>query len=457
MIRAGGRVIIRAKDTDLSLGRSGQFGKRRVAETRANRVAAQRGAMTAALQQAYASLTPVGVALFIVFSVAILGALITIALNLHKYAGFRDIGSDVKDVASELGGSVFRDASDLVVSGNLGALPSVIRFSHKESVPGMNVRVGVPANFTLWIAARTADASEGRIALRANDPALDTRFAIRTDHAAQARLFLGMPAVTAALTQLACSSNTYVAISQGWLEMSELEIPQRTTARHVLEHLEAISALEKALKQMPGADTVVVRSLPKERHVLGRSAIAVGMIAAVLLVIAAAKPKAARSNLSAFVPPQPAGVLPSDARVITNLDGWRAATTDDFNPNTAGWLRSQGVEASGRVRGDFSGTGSSDDVAYVLIGPKGEHRVVLLIQGNDRYDTQYPGIAAAARVPKDKVAHIDWLGSAPTDYEGDGLLLVRNADDVASGLILFVAGHRVVSGVPANYQQVALE
>jgi hypothetical protein len=413
--------------------------------------------MTAALQQAYASLTPVGVALLIVFSVAILGACMTLALNLRKYAGFRDIGHDLKQVASELGGSAFRDAGDLVVSGNLGKLPTVIRFSHKESVPGMNIRVGVPANFTLWIAARTADATEGRVALRANDPALDTRFAIRTDHAAQARLFLGMPAVASALTQLACSSNAYLAISEGWLELSELEIPQRTTARHVIDHLHGIAALEKALKQMPGADTVLVRPLPKERHLVGRSAIAVGMIAAVLLVIAAARPKAARSSLSAFVPPPSAGVLPADARMITNLDGWRAATADDINPNSAGWLRSRGVQASGRIRGDFSGTAAGEDVAYILIGPKGEHRIVLLVQGVDRYDTQYPGIAAAARVPKDKIAEIEWIGSAPTDYEGDGLLLVRNEEDVASGLVLLVSGHRVVSGVPANYQQVALQ
>jgi hypothetical protein len=413
--------------------------------------------MTAALQQAYANLTPVGLALLIVFSVAIVGALLTIALNLRKYAGFRDIGGDVKEVAGEMEGSVFRDAADLVVSGNLGALPTVIRFSHKESVPGVNIRVGVPANFTLWIASRTADATEGRVALRANDPALDTRFAIRTDHAAQARLFLGMPAVTAALAQLACSSNTYIAITQGWLELSELEIMQRTLARHLLDHLSAISALEKALHQMPGADTVAVHPLPKERHLAGRAAIALGITAAVLLVIAAARPRPGHSNLSAFVPPQPAGVLPSDARLITNLDGWRAATPDDFNPNAQGWLRSNGVEASGRLRADFSGTGAVEDVAYLLIGPKGERRVILLVQGIDRYDTQYPQIAAAARVPKDKVAQIEWIGSAPEDYQGDGLLLVRNADDVASGLILLLAGHRVVSGVPANYQQVAIE
>jgi hypothetical protein len=315
----------------------------------------------------------------------------------------------------------------------------------------------VPANFTLWIAARTADATEGRVALRTNDPALDTRFAVRTDHAAQGRLFLGMPPVCGALSQLACSSNTYIALSQGWLEMSELEIPQRTPGRHVVDHLRCIASLASVLQQMPGADLVPVTPIPRERHLLGRAAIATGILAAVLLVLAASKPRPARSELSAFVPPHPAGMLPSDASLIVNLDGWRAATEDDFDPNAAGWLRSAGAPVSGRVPGDYSGIPNSNDVAYVLIGSKGEHRIALLAQGEDRYDTQFPVIALAARVPKDRIAHIKWIGSAPLDYQGDGLLLVRARDDVQSGLIVLLAGHRIVSGVPVNYQDVPVQ
>jgi hypothetical protein len=413
--------------------------------------------MIAALQQTYATLTPVGLALFIVFSVAIAGAVVVILINLRKYAGFRDIGAEAKQIASELGGAIFRDSGDLVIAGNLGRLPTVVRFSHKESVPGLNVRVGVPANFTLWIAARTADATEGRTALRTNDPALDTRFATRTDHAAQARLFLGMPPVAGALGQLACSSNTYLAISEGWLEMSELEIPQRTSGRHVIDHLHSIASLASVLQQMPGADMVSVVPLAKDRHLLGRAAIAAGILAAVLLVLAASKPRPARSELSAFVPPHPAGVMPSDAGLITNIEGWRAAAEDDFDANAAGWLRSTGAAVSGRVPGDYSGKDDGTDVAYVLIGAKGERRVVLLAKGEDRYDTQYPLIAVAARVPRDRIAHIQWIGSAPLDYEGDGLLLVRARDDLKSGLIILLAGHRIVSGVPANYQQVPVQ
>jgi hypothetical protein len=287
-----------------------------------------------------------------------------------------------------------------------------------------------------------------------NDPGLDSHFVARTDHPAEAHLFLAMPKVRSALAQLACSSGTFITIAKGTFELSELAIPQRPSS-HVMAHLQSIARLATAMRRMPGSDAIVVNRIPTERHVLARAAIAVGMLATMLMVIGASGPKPAHDN-SDLVPQAP-GVLPADVSLITRIEGWHAATQSEFDAGAAAWLRSSGVPVSGRIPGDFSGTGAANDTAYVLIGPKGEYRIAILAQGDDRYDATYPAIAGAARVPKENLAGIHWLGSPPTEYDGDGLLLVRNSADPQSGLILLLSGRRIVSGVPVDFEQVQLK
>ena len=76
-----------------------------------------------------ASLPPVAIALIIVLLVAIVGALIALLVNLHKFHGFREIASAAQKVAKVLDGNLFRDAGDLVISGNFGLLPQPFDFS----------------------------------------------------------------------------------------------------------------------------------------------------------------------------------------------------------------------------------------------------------------------------------------------------------------------------------------
>jgi hypothetical protein len=137
---------------------------------------------------------------------------------------------------------------------------------------------------------------------------------------------------------------------------------------------------------------------------------------------------------------------------ILGVDGWRAATADDFDPNAVAWLRDSGAPVSGRIPADFSGRGKDEDAAYVLVRSDGIRRVVLLANGEDRYDVRYPEIAIAARVPRSSVRAIHWLGTAPVAIDGDGLLIVRSADDPRSGLVLFVSRNRIVTAVPQDYQ-----
>jgi hypothetical protein len=408
-----------------------------------------------ALNSMMSSLSPLAIVLGIIFGLAVLGAVIALVYNLRKFAGFRHLGRDAEKIADALGGELFRDGSDLVVSGNFNRLPTVVRFSNKENVPGLNLRMGVPANFTLWIAPRSADPGEGRAILRTGDAAFDNRFITRSDDPGQARLFLALQTVPHALHQLACSSGSFIAVSAASIEVSELEIPD-STSRHVLEHLQSVATLAAALKHMPAADTVKVEPLHKERRILGRAAIVVGAIAAVVVVIAATQ-RATRKETSVLAQSQTAspGVLPVDAIRIAGVDGWRAATADDFDPDAAAWLHDSGAAVSGRIAGDFSGNGANDDVAYVLVRSDGVRRIVLLASGLDRYDVRYPTIAIAARVSRSAAGGIEWVGRGPSEVDGDGLLIVRDASDRQSGLVFFLSHGRIVTAVPANYQAIS--
>ena len=149
------------------------------------------------------------------------------------------------------------------------------------------------------------------------------------------------------------------------------------------------------------------------------------------------------------------GVLPVDATRIAGVDGWRAATPDDFDPDAAAWLRGTGATVTGHIVGDFSGRGSDQDVGYVLVRSDGMRRIVLLASDADLYDVRYPEIAIAARVPKSTLNGIQWIGPAPLNVSGDGLLIVRSANDPHSGLLLFIANGRIATAVPNNYQDLS--
>ncbi len=147
-------------------------------------------------------------------------------------------------------------------------------------------------------------------------------------------------------------------------------------------------------------------------------------------------------------------ITPDQARLIPETEDYRLARTEDFNPGAVSWLASAGQHVSGKIDGVFSAFGVSS--AYVLIGKNKLRRVVILANGELRCDVKYRTIAIVARVPRELIGGIVWDSPPPADAEGDGLLVVRSANDPGSGDILFLRGNAVVSGTPANYQQVAL-
>jgi hypothetical protein len=401
------------------------------------------------------SLSPVQIALLIVAAVSAAGVVITLVRSRMIFSGYTEIVPDVRHLGQSLGGETFRDGADVVISGAYQKLPAVVRFSNAENTPGLNIRMQAPATFNLSVLPAGAPVTEGgRILVRTTDDLFDARFNTRTDQPTQAKMFL-TKGTTALLQRLACSKNTYLSIGNGAIELSELVIPS-TVGQHAIEHLQTMAKLSVALRAMPGAETVKLVTFERERNVAGRIAMVAGAIVAVASVIAATQvpKKPAGPGVNATLS---SGILPLDATLIANPLPWRVAHADELDGVAVSWARGNGVDPVSRVQGDFSGTGTGRDVAYLLVAPDGSRRVVLLAGNENRYDTRFPYIGLIARIPRDAVSSIKWLGDkAPQGVAGDGLLLVRERQDGASGLVLFLNGRGIVSAVPVNYPDISL-
>jgi hypothetical protein len=402
------------------------------------------------------SLSPQQIALLIIAAVAAVGVIITFIRTRMTFTGYEEITGDVQRLAAALHGELFRDGADVVVSGAWNRAPVVVRFSNAENTPGLNIRMAAPATFVLSVAQAAAEVSEGgRVAVKTADELFDTRFSTRTDQPAQARMFLTRQ-VTALLQRLCCSRNTYISFVRGAIEVSELLIPGAPSP-HVLEHVKTMAALAENLRQMPGAETVKLSVRDRERHVVVRVAMAIGAVVAIGSVFAAVQ-SPHKTALTQVAAPVSNGILPADAAVIADAERWRAASLDELDGTAAAWLRGNGIEPSSRVEGDFGGSGTGDDAAYLLVGRDGSRRVVVIADHQNRYDASYAYVGLVARIPKADIASIRWnpREHPPQEVDGDGILLVRGRDNGASGLVLFLTRQGVVSATPVNYQEIRL-
>ncbi len=400
------------------------------------------------------NLSPIALSVLIVISVAAVGGLVTLIRRTTTFRGYEELAGEVRQIAKALKGEVFRDGNDLVVAGSYAGWPVILRFSHAENTPGLSMRMQAPASFTLWISARSRGSVEGRAQLRTGDQSFDTRFSSRSDHPTRAGLLLGAKHLAPVIQRLCCSLNTLLAITTGNIELTEMVTPTNPAA-HVLEHLEAMGKLAKFLRDMPGAEQVKVTPMRKERHLVGRLAISAGILAAVVTVVAAME-NPQNGSLQVFGK-APTGVLPVDAARIPALLGYRLASVRDFDQQALSWLRANRREPAARVSGNFSGKGDPFDAAYVLIGPDGSRRVVMLAGREDRFDIKYPEVGIIARVPKTSISSIEWVGLPPQEPDGDGLLIVRKSGDSPSAVMAFLSGGRVITATPANYQLINLD
>jgi hypothetical protein len=359
-------------------------------------------------------------------------------------------------LARALKGEAFRDGDDLVASGHWLGFPVEVRFSHAESTPGINIRLNAPAGFTLSVMPLRAAIVAGRVLVRTPDELFNSRFAVRTDDPTQARLFLEARQVMPSLQTLCRSSQTFVLISPGLTELSEMDVLVRDSALRVREHLRALGQLARQLQNIPGARMDTAEVIKPPRTWVGHTALAVGLAAAIIALVTATA-RTGAIKLQQESPAIPVGVLPSEAKLIPDLGVWRLATMGDYDGGAVAWLRVNGRIAEGRIEGDFCPGGSPNDVAYVLVRPESIRRLVLICDRQLVYDASYSYLGMAVRVPAQGIPSIEWKDKPPEEPEGDGLMITLSPNDSSSGLVLFPHGRRILTGVPLDYQSVRLQ
>jgi len=403
------------------------------------------------------TLPSIALPVFIVLAVGFIGAITAFVRDRRRFSGYRNLTPDVLKLGKLLKGEVFRDGDDLVASGVWKRLPAQVRFSHAEYTPGVNIRLGAPAGFGLFIAPRSAQATEGRFVIRTSDEMLNARVEARSDHPTHARMLLGGRDVVTALNKLCRSSNNLVRVTRGMAEFIDLTPPTPESVRFASVQLEALGVLAQRIAEMPGAEDVKVEPLARERRYFVKATIAVGVIAALAAVLIVWNGGGQKRMPIAHASNIPDGISPTDLGQIPGVTRWRLATAANFGDDGVAWLRSNQLDIAGRIPGDFAGNGKGDGVAYVLTGANGERRIVILSGGRNAYDAIFQYIGAAARFPKSLLKTIEWAGTPPSGVDGDGLLIIRAPNDPSSGLIIFLQGSRIITAVPKDYLNIRLE
>jgi hypothetical protein len=407
---------------------------------------------------------PLVITVAIIVAVSIVGVLISYFRKRFNLKGYEELAGDVQALGRAMRANVFRDGDDLVLSGAFSKLPTVVRFSYSDNTPGLNVSMKAPATFTMSVTPKAAKTGEGRMQVRTTDEMFDARFVTRTDNPTQVKMFLSGKQAMANLHRLCCSQKTFLTVSKGNVELSELVIPAPYTARHVGDHLDAMAKLATALASMPGADTVKVKSFKEKQSWITQIAVAVLAITGVAVVWQAVRER--RQSLAPVAPVAaaslgPIGMPAADAEKI-GTQGWRLVTQDDLDPAGASWLRDQGVaKFTGRVSGAFAGDGKPAGTAYLMLpadpnAPK-RYRIVILSGEQVLSDAAYPMVAGIARVPHDNFAAVQWQATTPLAPDGDGLLVLTKPDDSKSAFVLYSSGGKLARARPSDYNSVPVE
>jgi hypothetical protein len=309
------------------------------------------------------------------------------------------------------------------------------------------------------IVPKGARSTEGRVLVRTPDEMFDARFVTRSDNPTQAKMFTSGKTVMQARQKVCCSAKTFLTVTPGAVELSELTIPEPYTSRHITDHIGQMGQLARQLGEMPGSETMKVRAMQREGSSwLVRGAVAFGAIAAVVTVVAATQDFGKLPRIDAGQDATlPAGILPSDAQYMTKLQGWRLAEPSDFSGAATAWLRDNGKQPAGRITGDFTGQGGGD-AAYLLINDEtGKRRVAIVGHGAAYFDVDFPQVAAIGHMSSRLIESTEWAAPLIQPPDGDGLVIVFDASDPNSAIVLFLKDGRILSGKPADFQRVRLE
>ena len=118
--------------------------------------------------------------LIIAIAALLVGVVVFFVQRFKLYRGYEEIAGDARKIASALKAEVFRDGDDLVLSGSYGGFPTVVRFSHGQNTPGLNIQMRSAAAFDLSLSPKKVTTAKGRTVVRTGNNSLDARFSART-------------------------------------------------------------------------------------------------------------------------------------------------------------------------------------------------------------------------------------------------------------------------------------
>src|SRR6267154_4927546 len=123
---------------------------------------------------------PLALILNIAIVVGIVGIVVYWVRRFAVFLGYKAIEPDVLQIAELLQAQPWRERSDVVIEGNYGGNPTVVRFSHRVDTPGLDIQMRVPATVNLFLAPKAIKAqNEGRVMIRTGSGGLDRRFKAR--------------------------------------------------------------------------------------------------------------------------------------------------------------------------------------------------------------------------------------------------------------------------------------
>jgi len=402
---------------------------------------------------------PIVVVVAVVAVLAVVGVIVTLVRGRSTFSGYEDIAEDCRQIAKTFSKSeIFRDGNDLVVSGNFGRLPTIVRFSYDENTPALNIHMKAPSTFNMSVVPKGSRATEGRVLVRTPDDMFDARFTTRSDNPTQAKMFTSGKTVMQALQKVCCSSKTFFTVTHGAIELSELTMPQPYMGRHVNDHIAMMGTLAKQLADMPGSESVKIQAMQRERSSWPvKAAVAVGAIVAVVTVVAATRDygKPSHEDIGQNID-VPSGMTANDAQLIVHLQGWRVAKEEDFSSTMRGWLRDNSQTAGGRLVGNFTGQGANRKDRRLSENQTGKRRVVVVGHGAIRYDAIFDKVTGIGRVNSGSIERNEWELKPQGKPDGEGLMVVFGGEQASDALVVFLEGQKLLAGKPADYQSLRL-
>lgn len=404
-------------------------------------------------------LHPFSMIVVIVCLVALAGMVSRGILELRTWFGYREILRASRMLPRGLRQVVQRQQGEVIVYGNYRGRPVVSRFANSDYKPAVHLEMLAPADFELKVVPRNDAPERGPDSVvKTQNSAFDRRCAVLTNRAEDARVLLLSEEAVALLLRLCPSSNVGFCMANGKIEVSYKTI-EANLAGSMLSSLQAMDKLATMAADLPGTRRVrIERFIPPTSSMLAKAAMIIAAVMGIASAFYFGPPEPSAFSTDSFKLADGAAIELHDAQLIRNLNRWKLASEDDFDPEFVASLHRAGATLTFPLRLRPVNSDEMTEKAYAFRGVDGSIRLVIIANGRLLYDARYGKLVGVARVPARSLDGVRWAEPSDNvqDIDGDGLLLVFDARD-PKGAVVFVAGSRSIRSLtPATYSEISL-